>query len=58
MEDASESPPHVTFRCGTETYLLLVYGRLPLDAAVTSGRLAVEGDREMARRFGQWFRGI
>lgn len=58
MEDAAESPPHVTFHCGTETYLLLVYGRLPLDAAVTSGRLVVEGDREMARRFGQWFRGI
>jgi hypothetical protein len=35
-----------------------VYGRLPLDAAVTSGRLVVEGDREWATRFGQWFRGI
>jgi uncharacterized protein (TIGR03083 family) len=58
LEDAGEKPPHVTFRGDTETYLLLVYGRLPLDAAVSSGRLVVEGDRELAARFGQWFRGI
>jgi uncharacterized protein (TIGR03083 family) len=58
MEDAAETSPHVTFRCDTETYLLLVYGRLPLDAAVAAGRLEAEGDGELARRFGQWFRGI
>ncbi len=57
MEEASDMP-HVTFRCDTETYLLLVYGRVPFDAAVTSKRLDVEGDSELARRFGQWFRGI
>jgi predicted lipid carrier protein YhbT len=48
----------VTFRCDTETYVLLVYGRLPLDDAMRSGRLVVEGDRELALAFGQWFRGI
>ena len=58
MEEAADATPHVTFRCDTETYLLLVYGRLPLDAAVTSKRLDVEGDSELASRFGQWFRGI
>jgi uncharacterized protein (TIGR03083 family) len=58
MEDAGDSQPQVTFRCDTETYVLLVYGRLPLDDAMRSGRLVVEGDRELALAFGQWFRGI
>ena len=58
MEDAGEAQPEVTFRCDTETYILMVYGRLDLDTAITSGRLVVEGDRELAMAFGQWFRGI
>jgi uncharacterized protein (TIGR03083 family) len=58
MEDAGEARPNVTFRCDTETYVLLVYGRLNLDTAIASGRLAVDGDRELAKRFTQWFRGI
>jgi uncharacterized protein (TIGR03083 family) len=58
MENAGEAPPNVTFRCGTETYVLLVYGRLNLDAAIATGRLMIEGDRQLAIAFGQWFRGI
>jgi hypothetical protein len=45
-------------RCDTETYVLLVYGRLNLEAALASGRLTIEGERELAIAFGQWFRGI
>jgi uncharacterized protein (TIGR03083 family) len=58
MEDAGAAPAPVTFGCDTETYILLVYGRLDLDAAIASGRLHVEGDGQLARAFGQWFRGI
>jgi uncharacterized protein (TIGR03083 family) len=58
MEDAGPAPPTVTFRCDTETYILLVYGRLNLDTAIASGRLGVDGDRQLAIAFGQWFRGI
>jgi len=58
MEDAGDATPRVTMRCDTETYVLLVYGRLDLEAALASGRLTVEGDRELAIAFGQWFRGI
>jgi uncharacterized protein (TIGR03083 family) len=58
MEDAGAASPNVTFRCDTETYILLVYGRLNVDAAIASGRLRVEGDRQLATTFGQWFRGI
>jgi hypothetical protein len=58
MEAAGTTPPQVTFGCDTETYILLVYGRLDLEAAMASGRLHVEGNRQLALAFGQWFRGI
>jgi hypothetical protein len=58
MEDAGDASPRVTMRCDTETYVLLVYGRLDLEAALASGRLMLEGDRELAIAFGRWFRGI
>ena len=58
MEDAGDTPARVTIRCNTETYVLLVYGRLGLEAALASGRLMIEGDRELALAFGRWFRGI
>ena len=48
----------VTVHGDVEAYVLLVYGRLPLEAAMASGRLTVTGDRELALAFGQWFRGI
>jgi uncharacterized protein (TIGR03083 family) len=58
MDDAGDATARVTMRCDTETYVLLVYGRLNLEAALASGRLTIEGDRELALAFGQWFRGI
>jgi uncharacterized protein (TIGR03083 family) len=58
MEGAAGTTAQVTLRCDTETYVLLVYGRLNLEAALDSGRLVVEGDRALAVAFGQWFRGI
>jgi uncharacterized protein (TIGR03083 family) len=58
MEEAGATLPDVTFHCDTETYILLVYGRLNLDTAMASGRVRVEGDPQLATAFGQWFRGI
>jgi len=58
MEDAGAARPNVTFHCNTGTYVLLVYGRLNLDTAMAAGRLVVDGDRELAGSFTQWFRGI
>jgi uncharacterized protein (TIGR03083 family) len=48
----------VTFRCHTGDYILLVYGRLPLDRAVDSGRLEIEGDRAQALLFSTLFQGV
>ncbi len=48
----------VTFQCDTETFVLLVYGRLMLDRALAEARLTVIGDREQAVTLAQWFKGI
>jgi uncharacterized protein (TIGR03083 family) len=48
----------VTFRCNTGDYFLLVYGRLPFDRAVNTGRLQIEGDRAPAYCFTTLFRGV
>src|SRR5215510_6539912 len=58
MEDAEDTQARVTVHCSTETYVLLVYGRLNLEVALDSRRLIIEGERELAIAFGQWFRGI
>ena len=48
----------VTFHCHTGNYILLVYGRLPLDRAVATGRLRIEGNREQASLFPTLFQGV
>jgi hypothetical protein len=58
LETAPQVPATVTFRCDTETYVLLMYGRLRITAAIADSRLEVQGDPESATRFGQWFQGI
>ena len=58
LEDAGEGNADVTFRCDTETFLLLTNGRISPALAIATGRLEVEGDSEVAAGFGQWFKGI
>lgn len=48
----------VTLRCNTGDYILLVYGRLPLERAVDTGRLEIEGNREQAFLFQTLFQGV
>jgi len=54
----ADSVADVTFHCRTGDYILLVYGRLPLDRAVDSGRLEIEGNREQAGLFPTLFQGV
>src|SRR5262249_23378566 len=48
LEEARDAAVDVTFHCETETFVLLLYGRLTLEAALDQGRVVVEGDRSLA----------
>jgi len=58
LEPVAEADADVTFRCPAGDYILFVYGRLNLEAAVRTGRLEVEGNREQATRFNTLFHGV
>ena len=57
VEPAGTPTPDVIFRCNGETYVMVMYGRLKLDAAIAEGSLTSEGNQELALRFGQRFVG-
>jgi uncharacterized protein (TIGR03083 family) len=58
LEAASPTRPQVTFTCDTETFLLLMWGRLAWDTAIADGRVSLEGDHRLAADFGRWYRGF
>lgn len=58
LEPVANDRADVTFRCTTGDYLLLVYGRLPLDRALDAGRLTVEGHSAHAALFPVLFQGV
>lgn len=57
LEPGGATAADVTCRCDTETFVLLMYGRLAPQAAVVNGRLVVEGDRRLLT-VGKWFTGV
>jgi uncharacterized protein (TIGR03083 family) len=58
LEPVADSDADVTLRCTTGDYILLVYGRLPVDRAVDTGRLEVAGKRQQASLFTTLFQGV
>jgi uncharacterized protein (TIGR03083 family) len=56
-EPASDSKADVTFRCTAATYVLVMFGRCSVEAALRDGRLSYEGDPELVAAFGQAFVG-
>lgn len=58
VEPLGNHDADVTFRCQTGDYILLLYGRLPLDRAVDTGRLKSDGRRQQAALFPVLFQGI
>jgi uncharacterized protein (TIGR03083 family) len=58
VESVTDTDADVTFRCTTRDYILFVYGRLPLDRAIHTGRLEIEGDHQQASLFSTLFLGI
>jgi hypothetical protein len=57
VESSGATAADVTCRCDTETFVLLMYGRLAPQAAVVNERLVVEGDRGLLT-VGTWFTGV
>jgi hypothetical protein len=56
-EPANDSQAEVTFQCTTETYLLVMFGRLTVETAIRDGRLASTGPPALVTAFGQAFVG-
>ena len=54
IEPASEAVADVTFRGEAETVVLVLYGRLTLEAAIAVGRLRPEGEPGLVAAFAQW----
>ena len=48
----------LTIECDANTYLLLAYGRLDLEAAIAEGRLKTTGQSELLSRFAKWMVGF
>lgn len=51
IERSDVAAAEVVFETDTGTFIGLVYGKRPLDAAEAAGRLRLEGDRALAQRF-------
>jgi uncharacterized protein (TIGR03083 family) len=47
----------VCFRCEAEPYILVMFGRRPLEAAIATSEVTVEGDHALAVAFGRSFQG-
>ena len=58
IQPSGRGPADVTFRCNTGNYILLIYGRLPPQHGVATGRLAIEGSQREAGNFTAWFKGF
>jgi uncharacterized protein (TIGR03083 family) len=57
MEPAVDSTAQVAFRAEAETFVLMLYQRLPLTVAMATGSLVVDVDGELTTAFDRWLRG-
>jgi uncharacterized protein (TIGR03083 family) len=58
LEAAGQTRAQVTFACDTETFLLLMWGRLALETVTADGQVSIVGDRRLAADFGRWYKGF
>jgi uncharacterized protein (TIGR03083 family) len=52
IESASDKRPDVIFGCDTQTFVLLVYGRIGLKATMDAGHIVASGDTGLVANFG------
>ena len=58
METAGAVSANVTLRCSTQSFVLLMGGRLSFDSAIADNRLSVEGENELPAEFAKWPKGF
>jgi uncharacterized protein (TIGR03083 family) len=58
LELASSAVADVTLQGEVETCVLMLYGRLTLDAALATGRLMTEGEPGLVAAFARWLTGV
>jgi hypothetical protein len=56
VEPAGTATANVTCRCDTETFVLIMTGRLRPSDALAQGRLEAAGEMERVDAFAQWFK--
>ncbi|MBM12321.1 MAG: hypothetical protein CL759_09630 [Chloroflexi bacterium] len=52
METASHLRPDVILGCDTQTFVLLVYGRMTLEEATAAGKIVASGNNDLVAQFG------
>lgn len=57
LESAGEVPANLSVHGDAGTFVLLMYGRLSLGAAIATGSLKAEGDLELIPDFDRWLEG-
>ena len=57
MEVDSNKDAQITFRTDGETYVMLMYGRITPNQALSGGRMSVEGDERLVTAFSERFSG-
>ncbi|MCH8186445.1 MAG: maleylpyruvate isomerase family mycothiol-dependent enzyme [Chloroflexi bacterium] len=57
MEPAGTGKADVTLHCDAETFILIAFGRLSTDTAISADRLTTQGDNRLALEFQRWFPG-
>ena len=57
METQGEGSANLTLAGATDTFVLLMYGRLRLGSAIAAGGFKAKGDRELIPDFDRWLEG-
>ena len=55
---ADATPAHATCSCESETFVLMMSGRIGFDVALGDKRIIPIGDMVQAQAFKKWFQGV
>ena len=58
IKPVSATDPQITINCDSDSYLLLVYGRILASDKETVSRINTQGDDSLLQYFEEWFKGL